>query len=41
MRFFNIFEFRSQVFLEIEYSDNLQQGLTSSREKTFNINFEA
>ena len=33
MRFFDIFEFRSQVFLEIEYDDSLEQGLTSSREK--------
>ena len=33
MRFFDIFEFRSQVFLEIEYDDSLEQGLASSREK--------
>ena len=33
MRFFDIFEFRSQIFLEIEYDDSLEQGLTSSREK--------
>ena len=33
MRFFDIFEFRSQVFLEIEYDDSLEQGLASSRKK--------